>query len=197
MRTDLEIIEQWIPNGSRILDLGCGDGELLAYLKQQKQVQGLGLEIEHPLIVACVKKGVPVVKQDLNQGLDNFTDHSFDTVVMTQSFQQMQAPDQVLDELLRIGKEAVVTFPNFGHWTTRKYLGFKGRMPMSKALPYMWYNTPNIHLCTFKDFEELCREKNIDIVQRMVVDGHHRSRWSINLLPNLLGEIAIYRLTKR
>jgi len=115
-------------------------------------------------------------------------------VVMTQSFQQMKAPHRVLDELLRVGKEAIITFPNFGHWTTRRYLGLKGRMPMSKALPFMWYNTPNIHLCTFKDFEELCGERGVAIKQRMVVDSRHRSRWFINLFPNILGEIAIYRL---
>ncbi|WP_428241531.1 methionine biosynthesis protein MetW [Gynuella sp.] len=195
MRPDLDIIQQWISANSEVLDLGCGDGELLAYLGREKQVRGLGLEIEHPQIVECVRKGVSVVKQDLNKGLHNFSSQSFDCVVMTQSFQQMDKPDEVLDELLRVGREAIITFPNFAHWSARGYLGLKGRMPMSKALPVMWYNTPNIHLCTFRDFEELCRQRSVKILDRLVVDSLHQSRWFINLMPNLLGEIAIYRLT--
>ena len=196
MRADLEIIYQWIAPNSRVLDLGCGDGELLAQLQSTRAVNGLGMEIENAKIIACVKNGVSVVKQDLNKGLKNLTDKSFDTVVMTQSFQQLNAPHFMLDDLLRVGKEAIVTFPNFGHWTTRQYLGFKGRMPMSDALPHMWFDTPNIHHCTFKDFEVLCLERNIKIMDRTVVDNRHQSRWFINLLPNILGEVAIYRLSK-
>lgn len=196
MRADLEIIYQWIASNSRVLDLGCGDGELLYHLQNSRGVTGLGMEIENSKIIASVARGISVVKQDLNKGLANLEDKSFDTVVMTQSFQQLAAPHLALDELLRIGSEAIVTFPNFGHWTTRKYLGFKGRMPMSETLPHMWYDTPNIHLCTFKDFEVLCAEKNIYIKDRMVVDSSHQSRWFINLFPNILGEVAIYRLSK-
>lgn len=197
MRTDLQIISQWITNNTRVLDLGCGDGELLQHLITQKQVDGIGLEIDQQEILQCVKKGVPVIRQDLNKKPDNFGDQSFDTVMMTQSLQQMKRPDHMLVDLCRIGKEAIVTFPNFGHWTTRKYLGFRGRMPMSDTLPYMWYDTPNIHLCTFKDFEVLCGEKNIEILDRMVVDEQHRSRWFINVFPNLLGEVAIYRIRRK
>ncbi len=197
MRTDLEIISQWINPSSRVLDLGCGDGELLHHLIDRKKISGLGLEIDQEKIVECVKKGVPVVCQDLNKKPDNFEDQSFDTVMMTQSLQQMKRPDHMLVDLCRIGSEAIVTFPNFGHWTTRKYLGIRGRMPMSEALPYMWYDTPNIHLCTFKDFELLCQDKGIAILDRMVVDDQHRSRWFINLFPNLMGEIAIYRIKKK
>jgi len=196
MRADLEIIFQWIKPESRVLDLGCGDGELLFHLQQSRAVTGLGLEIENEKLIECLAKGIPVIKQDLNAGLSNFEDSSFDTVIMTQSFQQLTAPHKVLDELVRIGNEVIVTFPNFGHWTTRKYLGFKGRMPMSETLPYMWFDTPNIHLCTFKDFEVLCAEKGIHIKDRMVVDNHHQSRWFINLFPNILGDIAIYRLSR-
>ena len=195
MRPDLNIIQQWIAADSQVLDLGCGDGELLAYLQQHKRVQGLGLEIERQQMIKCISKGVPVVQQDLNNGLGNFTDQSFDCVVMTQSFQQMDRPDEVLDELVRVGKEVIITFPNFAHWTARSYLGFRGKMPMSKFLPVMWYDTPNIHLCTFKDFEQLCCERNVKILDRLVVDSLHQSHWFLNLMPNLLGEIAIYRLT--
>jgi methionine biosynthesis protein MetW len=196
MRADLEIIYEWISPQSRVLDLGCGDGELLSQLQKTRAVTGLGMEIENGKIIACVEKGVSVVKQDLNKGLQNLSDKCFDTVVMTQSFQQLDAPHLMLDELLRVGHEAIVTFPNFGHWTTRRYLGFKGRMPMSEALPHMWFDTPNIHHCTFKDFEVLCLERNIRIKERTVVDSTHQSRWFINLFPNILGEIAIYRLSK-
>lgn len=196
MRPDQEIIYEWVPAGARVLDLGCGDGELLYQLKLKRSVHGLGMEISHEQIIESVSRGIPVVKQDLNKGLGNLEDQSFDTVIMTQSFQQLDAPDRMLDELLRVGKQAIVTFPNFGHWTTRNYLGFKGRMPMSDVLPYMWYNTPNIHLCTFKDFEVLCSEHGIQILDRTVVDYRHQSRWFINLFPNILGEVAIYRLTK-
>ena len=196
MRDDHKLIVEWIRPNSRVLDLGCGDGSLLAYLQAKKSVKGLGLEIDQEKIVACIKKKVSVVQQDLNIGMENLRDQSFDTVVMSQSFQQMQAPRQTLDELMRVGREAIVTFPNFGHWSTRRYLGFLGRMPMSRVLPWRWYDTPNIHLCTFKDFEALCEELGIEIIKRTVVDSRHRARWFINLLPNLLGEIAVYHIRR-
>lgn len=194
MRADLDIIAEWIPEGSRVLDLGCGDGELLAQLKGQRHAYGLGVEIEEDRIIECVRKGVPVVQKNLDTGLGNFRDQSFDMVLMTQSLQQMKAPDRTLREMLRIGREAIVTFPNFGHWSTRRYLSFQGRMPMSNVLPYKWYDTPNIHLCTFKDFEQLCADLNFRIKRRTVTDHQHRSRKLINLMPNFLGEVAIYHI---
>ena len=196
MRADLEIIEQWIQPGARVLDLGCGDGELLHHLEQAKQVRGYGLEIDPQDISRCIERGVNVIEQDLDQGLANFTDNSFDTLVMTQALQVMHRPDLVLDEMLRVGKESIITFPNFGHWRARFYLALKGKMPVSEFLPYTWYNTPNIHFCTFKDFEALCREKNIQIINRTVVNREHHDHWVTNLWPNMLGEIAIYHVTK-
>lgn len=197
MRSDLSAISQWIQPGERVLDLGCGDGELMAYLKQQKQITGYGMEIDTQKIVACVEKGVEVIHQDLNASLDYIDDQSFDTVIMTQSLQQTDAPAKLVEDMLRIGKRAIVTFPNFGHWTARLYLGLRGMMPMSKTLPIPWYETANIHLCTFKDFEILCRERNIQILTRTVVDGEHEQNWKINLLPNVLGEVALYHLQKQ
>ncbi|MDN3650999.1 methionine biosynthesis protein MetW [Reinekea marina] len=197
MRTDLQAISQWITPGERVLDLGCGDGELLAYLKKEKQVTGYGMEIDTQKIVSCVEKGVEVIHQDLNDSLDYIDDQSFDTVLMTQSLQQTNAPDKIVDDMLRIGKRAIVTFPNFGHWTTRIYLGLRGMMPMSDALPFRWYDTPNIHFCTFKDFEVLCKEHNIDILMRTVVDSEHEANWKIKMLPNMLGEVALYHLGKK
>lgn len=194
MRVDLELIADWIPDGARVLDLGCGSGELLAHLRDQRHASGLGVEIETDRIQECIERGVPVVQKDLDTGLGNFLDHSFDIVVMSQSLQQMKAPHLTLAEMLRIGHEAIVTIPNFGFWNARRYLTFLGRMPMSKLLPYGWYDTPNIHMCTLRDFEDLCREQNVHIKRRTVVDSQHRSRRYINLWPHLLGEIAIYHL---
>lgn len=195
LRPELEIIQGWIKPGTRILDLGCGDGQLLAYLNTDRNVQGYGLEIDEEKIAACVRKGVNVIEQNLDGDLSNFADNSFDTVIMTQALQVMQQPDKVLAEMTRIGKEAIVTFPNFGHWKTRMYLGFKGMMPVSETLPHSWYNTPNIHLCTFKDFEALCEQKQYRIINRNVTDMfHNRGSWLSRRFPNLLGEIAVYRI---
>lgn len=196
LRPDLEIIQQWIAPGARVLDLGCGEGELLSHLASAKQVEGYGLEINHDNITACIEKGVNVVEQDIDHGLASIRDGSFDTVVMTQALQTMHRPDQIVEEMLRIGRESIVTFPNFAHWRARFYLAFRGRMPVSKFLPYTWYNTPNIHFCTFTDFERLCVERNIRILERTVVDNKLRDRWWIRLWPNMLGEIAIYRITR-
>lgn len=196
MRADLEIIQEWIKPGSRLLDLGCGDGELLRYLSDHRKVTGYGLEIDPEKINACIEHGVNVIEQNLDAGLSNFGDNTFDSVLMTQALQAVHYPDQVLEEMLRIGREAILTFPNFAHWRCRLYLGGKGRMPVSEFMPYTWYNTPNIHFCTFRDFEDLCRERSIRILDRLVVDQAHQSTWLSGLWPNLLGEIAIYRVTR-
>ncbi|MCV6611852.1 MAG: methionine biosynthesis protein MetW [Amphritea sp.] len=196
MRADLDIIQEWIAPDSKVLDLGCGDGELLARLKQQKNIAGYGVEFDHDNITTCLEKGVNVIEKNIDEGLASIKDNSFDTVIMTQALQVMHRPDLIVDEMLRIGKECIVTFPNFGHWRARGYLAFRGKMPVSKFLPYTWYNTPNIHFCTFKDFENLCVERNIHILERTVVDNEHKHHWSIRLWPNMLGEIAIYRITR-
>ena len=197
MRTDLQFISQWIQPGERILDMGCGDGALLAYLTKHRAVTGYGMEIDTQKIITCVERGVDVIHQNLNDGLRYIDDASFDTVIMTQSLQQTTKPDQIINEMLRIGQRAIVTFPNFGHWTARLYLGLRGMMPMSKTLPLRWYNTPNIHLCTFKDFEILCQEQNINILKRTVVNNDHVETWKIKLWPNMLGAIAIYHIEKQ
>ncbi|MCL6414150.1 methionine biosynthesis protein MetW [Aestuariirhabdus sp. Z084] len=196
MRSDLECIQRWIKPNSRVLDLGCGDGIFLDYLNKDRGVQGYGLEINPQDIAQCVERGVNVIEQDLDKGLHNFSDKSFDTVVMTQALQAVHYPDQILDEMLRVGSECIITFPNFGHWRCRGYLGWRGRMPVSKFMPYTWYNTPNIHFCTFKDFEALCFQKNLHILDRLVVDQTHQGHWLSKFSPNLFGEIAIYHLTR-
>lgn len=196
LRSDLHIIQNWVADKSQVLDLGCGQGDLLAYLKTQKQCKGYGLEIHEDSIVSCVEKGLNVIEHNLNDGLAHFKDDAMDTVIMTQALQAVSRPDLLLDDMLRVGKEAIITFPNFGYWRTRFYLLSKGKMPMSKTLPFNWYDTPNIHMCTFRDFEKLCREKNLTILNRTVVDKNHQKSLSTSLFPNLLGEIAVYRVTK-
>ncbi len=195
MRADLEIIQDWIPAGSRVLDLGCGNGDLLAWLRDHKQVSGYGLEIDPDNIAACVEKGVNVIEQNLDLGLGNFASDSFDMVVMTQALQAVHYPDLLLKEMLRVGRECIITFPNFGHWRCRWYLASKGRMPVSEFLPYTWYNTPNIHFCTFEDFERLCQGRGARVLERLAVDREHKHGWGSRLWPNLLGEIGIYRVT--
>ncbi|GGM04005.1 methionine biosynthesis protein MetW [Pseudomonas asuensis] len=195
MRADLDIIKDWIPAGSRVLDLGCGNGELLAYLQANKQVTGYGLEINDENIKQCIRRGVNVLEQDLDKGLGNFASNSFDIVVMSQALQAVHYPDRILEEMLRVGRECIITFPNFGHWRCRWYLARNGRMPVSEFLPYTWYNTPNIHFCTFEDFECLCRELKVKVLDRLAVDRQHRHGIGSRLWPNLLGEIGIYRVT--
>ena len=195
MRADLDIIQEWIAPGSRVLDLGCGDGELLAWLRDNKQVAGYGLEIDPDKIALCIERGVNVIEQNLDLGLGNFASNSFDVVVMTQSLQALHYPDKVLAEMLRVGKTCIITFPNFGHWRCRWYLTTKGRMPVSDFLPYTWYNTPNIHFCTFEDFERLCHAQGARVEERLAVDRDHRHGLASRIWPNLLGEIGISRIS--
>ncbi len=194
MRPDLKIIAELVNPGARVLDLGCGEGDLLAHLQEHKAVNGYGLDVGAKNITICVRKGVNVIEQDLDDGLDNFPDDSFDMVVMTETLQSVRLPGRMLDEMLRIGGECIVTFPNFGHWRSRLYLALKGRMPMARHLPHAWYETPNIHLCTFKDFEHLVRERGLRIIERFVVNAEYLNKPLINLFPNLFGSTAFYRL---
>jgi len=196
MRRDLEIVSNLIPDSSRVLDLGCGNGELLAHLAAYKNVNGYGIEIDPQGIKACIKAGVNVIEQDLNKGLANFQSDSFDTVVMTETVQSVQRPDILLDEMLRIGKQCIITYPNFAHWRLRLYLAVRGEMPISADLPHTWYNTPNIHLCTFEDFESLCRLKSLTIRARFVTDNRYQNHRLINWFPNLFGTHAFYRIAR-
>jgi methionine biosynthesis protein MetW len=189
-------IGDWIKENSRVLDLGCGDGSLLETLSNKNQVRGYGLEIDPDSISQCIGRGVNVIEQDLNEGLENFADASFDTVVMMQTLQALRYPHLVLDEMLRIGKQCIVTFPNFGHWRTRADLIFSGRMPVTKRLSYQWYDTPNIHFFTYKDFEALCVERNINIVNRNFVGGRASDLGLDSIWPNLFAHTAVYRLSK-
>ena len=190
------LITNWIESKSRLLDLGCGDGSLLKTLTDQLQVRGYGLEIDPVSINNCIRKGINVIEQDLNSGLKNLNDGSFDTVLMTQTLQSLRYPHLVLDEMLRIGDQAIITFPNFGHWRTRASLLFNGRMPVTKQLSYQWYDTPNIHFFTYKDFETLCVERKIKIVGRVFLGGYSSTLGLDGVWPNLFAQTAIYRLRK-
>jgi methionine biosynthesis protein MetW len=194
MRFDLTLIQNWIADRARVLDLGCGDGTLLASLRDNKQVDGLGVEIDAEDISHCIARGINVIEQDLNASLENFRSASFDAVVMTLALQALRYPHRVLDEMLRIGREGIVTFPNFGHWRARCYLITRGRMPISKFLPYTWYDTPNIHFCTVNDFEALCAEKNIRILDRAMIGGGDSQGPLARLWPNLFAVTAVYHI---
>ncbi len=190
LRSDLQKIANDIPPGAHVLDLGCGDGELLAYLAA-RGVSGYGVEIDVDNVIACVERGVDVIQGDLEAGLAGFADQSFDVVVLSQTIQAMKQTEQILLDMLRVGREAIVTFPNFGYWQNRLQI-FWGRMPVSETIPYAWYDTPNLHLCMLGDFEALCAKNGIRVVERVVMDGEQE----ITFLPNLLGSLALYRVSR-
>ncbi|HVT35866.1 MAG TPA: methionine biosynthesis protein MetW [Nevskiaceae bacterium] len=193
MRPDLELIGDWIQPGARVLDLGCGDGALLRHLAATRRVRGYGLEIDAENLARCVDAGVNVIQADIDDGLKDFEAQSFDCVLMAQALQALQRPDHAVAEMLRVGKTAVVTFPNFGNWRVRAALAL-GRMPVTAALPDRWYDTPNIHLCTVADFEDLCRARGWRIADRRLLNRELRQGPSIVLAPNLFCEVAMYLL---
>jgi len=198
LRTDLALLSQWIKPGSSVLDLGCGDGRLLAHLQRSRQVKGYGVEIDDQHIQSCLEQGINVLQVDLNQGLtDFFEEKRFDYVIMSQALQAIHRPDLLLEDMLYVAHEGIVSFPNFGHWISRIQLFFAGHMPHTRALPHHWYDSPNIHLCTMRDFENLCAGLGIEILQNSALDPHHRSTLGMRHLPNLLGEVAVYHFKKQ
>lgn len=190
LRDDLQLIYGWIPEGSRVLDLGCGNGELLSALIRNKNCSGYGVEIDTEGVIASMSRGVSVIQADLEQGLKDFDDNSFDILVLSQTIQAMQNTETILQDLTRVAKQAIVSFPNFGYWRNRLQIGLLGHMPVSERMPYEWYNTPNIHWCTLQDFDRLCAKNHIRVLERAVMTAGKR----INLLPNLLGSLAFYRV---
>ena len=190
-RPDFAAIAAWIPQGASVLDLGCGDGSLLQYLKSERDVRGYGVEISDAGIVACIRNGVNVIQNDLDSGLADFESNSFDYVILSQTLQATRHTEPLIQEMLRVGREGIVSFPNFGYWKNRLDVLF-GNMPVSNELPYQWYDTPNVHLCTFHDFEDLCKTLKVQIIERRVMTGESE----IEMLPNLLGSMAVYRFQR-
>ena len=191
-RADFSTIAGWVAPSARVLDLGCGDGSLLAYLRESRGVSGYGIEIDDAGVLASIGNRVNVLQSDLESGLAGFDDQSFDSVILSQTLQAMRHIEELVAEMLRVGREAIVSFPNFGHWSHRLQV-LSGRMPVSKSLPYQWYNTPNVHLCTVADFDAFCETRAFHVLERVVLRDGER----VGLLPNLLGSLAIYRFRKR
>ncbi|MDP2827743.1 MAG: methionine biosynthesis protein MetW [Sulfuricellaceae bacterium] len=191
VRHDFETIAAWVKPGSRVLDLGCGDGTLLRYLKTARQAHGYGVEIDDANILACLEKGLNVIQNDLDAGLSGFEADSFDFVILSQTLQAMRHIEQVVSEMLRVGKAAIVAVPNFGYWRHRVQV-LQGHMPVSPNLPHHWYDTPNIHLCTLRDFESFCGERHIRILERVVMAGGKE----VSVLPNIRGSMAAYRIER-
>jgi methionine biosynthesis protein MetW len=192
LRADLRLIAEWITPQTQVLDLGCGDGSLLAHLREARQCAGYGVEIADSHVLECVKRGVNVVQANLDAGLRLFPDDKFDTVVLSQTLQAVHQVEAVLREMARVGRQGIVSFPNFGHWRHALSL-LGGRMPVTKQIPYQWYDTPNIHLCTPKDFEILAAKLGLTITHRaLLADGE-----PVDVLPALRATLAVYRFETR
>ena len=191
-RFDFQLISSWIPERARVLDLGCGDGVLLAGLSATHSTAGYGIEIDDASILASVRNGVNVIQADIESGLSSFGDNSVDFGILSQTLQAMRDAESVMKEMLRVGREGIVSFPNFGYWRHRLDI-MRGHMPVSKLLPHQWWNTPNIHLCTVTDFEDLCVKVGAEILdERVLHEGHTRT-----MLPNLLGSLGVFRFRRK
>jgi len=192
LRPDLAFIAHWVRNDTHVLDLGCGNGVMLDYLQSDKRCIGYGIEIDDSAIPLCVDRGVSVIQQDLEAGLAIFADNAFDTVLCLSALQMMKNVEGILRDITRVGREAIVSFPNFAYWPHRVAL-LRGRMPVSKSLPYDWYDTPNLRCATIKDFEELANEVGLEVLERVaLVDGK-----PVTFLPNWRGSLAVFRLKKK
>lgn len=190
-RPDFAAIATWIPQGASVLDLGCGDGSLLRYLKETRNVRGYGIEISDENIVTCIRNDVNVIQGDLESGLSGFESNAFDYVLLSQTLQATRHTEALVQEMLRVGREGIVSFPNFGYWGNRLNV-LRGNMPVSRELPYQWYDTPNVHLCTLNDFENFCSDLHVAILDRRVMTGDNE----VKVLPNLLGSTAVYRFKR-
>lgn len=197
-RRDLLFVADFVEPGSRVLDVGCGDGALLRLLRDTKGVDGRGIELSQRGVNGCVAKGLPVIQGDADRDLVNYPDLGFDAVILSQTIQATRRPRYVLEELLRIGRRAIVSFPNFGHWRVRKQLLLSGRMPVTRALDYPWHKTPNIHLCTIRDFLDLCALVRADVERTITLDGRGRPLHPDRPLwfRNVAGEQAIFVLSR-
>lgn len=192
-----DVLKSWIPKNSEVLDLGCGDGSLLASLKDDLDISGYGVDISEKNIELSLSKGLNVIEQDIDAGLDNFMNSSFDVVIMSQSIQALKKPENALKEIVRIGSECIVSIPNFANLKCRIQLALTGKMPVSKALPHEWYSTPNLHLCSLKDFESLCEKLNIQVIERKLIRNDGKHSIFMKFFPNLFTEVALYKLKQK
>ena len=190
-RLDFIKISEWVDSETKVLDLGCADGTLLKFLKQQKNINGYGIEIDPSNIEKGIKNKINIIQMNLEDGLSVFNDQFFDTVILSQTLQAMVNIDKIMDEMKRVGKNIIVSFPNFGFWKNRFQI-LNGKMPKSADLPHEWYNTPNIHLCTIKDFEDLCAKKGLTITNQLFLMDNH----PIKYFSNLRGSLGIFQLTQ-
>jgi len=198
MKEEFKVISKLIDERSRVLDVGCGDGILMEYLSKNKVVDVRGLEISKEKVKKCLSNGLAVVEGNAEYDLKQFPDLSFDYVILSQTLQAFMSPENVIKDLLRVGKKVIVTIPNFGHWKIRVDLLFKGEMPITKNLPYEWYNTPNLHMCTIQDFYNFCNNKGINIFKTISLNGQKTSKITPSNLKykNLISELGIFLLEK-
>ena len=196
MKSEYKIIADIITDNTRVLDVGCDDGSLMEFLKKDKNLDIRGIEISKEKVQTCISKGLTVIEGDAEFDLKQFPDNSFDYVVLGQTLQAFINPEIVIKELLRVGNKAIVTIPNFGHWRTRLSLLLTGKMPITDPLPESWFDTPNIHLCTLKDFELLCSDTSIHIKEKISFNSSGNSNILTSAWPNLLGASAIYKISK-
>jgi methionine biosynthesis protein MetW len=189
VRADFALIAQWIAPNAKVLDLGCGDGSLLSQLRKTHNIRGYGVEKDDANWLKAMNNCVDVIQMDLESGLSGFEAQSFDVVILSQTLQAVLNTEAIVHEMLRVGREVIVTFPNFGYWRHRAQI-LTGNMPVSDNLPYQWYDTPNVHLCTINDFDNFCRKSNIKVQQRLVLTDKKEVRF----MPNMMGNLAMYRL---
>jgi methionine biosynthesis protein MetW len=189
-RSDFHVIGEIVEPGSRVLDLGCGEGELLAWLVENKRVMARGVEISAADVRKAIARGVSTYQGDIDEGLADYPDQAFDYVILSQTLQETRSPLRVLREMLRVGRRAIISFPNFGHWSVRASMMVSGRAPRTKLFPYSWYNSPNIHFLSVKDFEELCQDQNFPLERRYFLSDSQR----VSFLPNLFAKTAVFLL---